>query len=99
MNCCTAYPFVAEETQKNEYHQYVTPGPVASGADEYNYDMIYDPVENGAYHMYWSSATNPKRTGSKSQDTAVVDPSISENKKLGSRELRNTLRTISGDRW
>jgi hypothetical protein len=36
----------------------VTGGPVASGADEYNYDMIFDADQNGVYHMYCSGATN-----------------------------------------
>lgn len=58
MDCCTAHPFVATLTQKNLYHQIVAPGPVASGSGEYNFDMIFDAEKNGAYHMYWSTATN-----------------------------------------
>lgn len=58
VNCCVAYPFYATVTQKGVYHEYETPGPVASGSGEYNYTMIYDSERNGAYHVYWSAATN-----------------------------------------
>ncbi len=57
-DCCTAHPFYAEETTGHVFHIYITPGPVASGSGQYNYDMIYDAEHNGAYHLYWSSATN-----------------------------------------
>jgi hypothetical protein len=57
-DCCTAFPFYAEETPAHQFHIYITPGPVASGSGQYNYDLIADPEHNGAYHLYWSSATN-----------------------------------------
>jgi hypothetical protein len=58
INCCTAYPFYASETQTGSYHEVIATGPVASGSGEYNYTLIFDPEYNGVYHVYWSAATN-----------------------------------------
>jgi hypothetical protein len=59
-DCCTAYPFIAEDTPKIKggYYEYIAPGPVASGSGEYNYDLIFDAEHNGVYRVYWSTATN-----------------------------------------
>jgi len=58
VNCCTAYPFYATETQEGHYHEYETTGPVESGSGDYNYDLIQDTEQNGVIHVYWSGATN-----------------------------------------
>lgn len=52
VNCCTAYPFYATETQEGHYHEYETTGPVESGSGDYNYDLIQDTEQNGVYHVY-----------------------------------------------
>jgi hypothetical protein len=58
INCCTAYPFVATETQTGLYHERIAEGPVESGSGYYNYTLIQDTEKNGVYHVYWSAATN-----------------------------------------
>jgi hypothetical protein len=58
IDCCTAYPFYATETQTGAYHEHLASGPVASGSGQYNFNLIYDTTHNGVYHVYWSSATN-----------------------------------------
>lgn len=57
-DCCTAYPFYASTSPQHVYKEYIGAGPVASGSGQYNYDMIYDSEHNGAFHVYWSAATN-----------------------------------------
>jgi hypothetical protein len=57
-DCCTAYPFYAIQDKSGWFFVELAPGPVASGAGQYNYSMIWDAYHNGCWYAYWSGATN-----------------------------------------
>lgn len=49
-DCCTVHPFFAEYL-RGGWHETIGEGPMPP--NNYNHYVIFDPEQNGAWHVYW----------------------------------------------